>query len=258
MTQDMPAPIVLHRHRVFAELPPEAMRAEHMLASFALVAFSALVLLFAGFAAMSDWQFRRSALQAQAEVLELRGEGSKIARVRFVDADGAERVADATGPFNGVHAAVGDRITILYVRGRPEWVSHDDPARNWIGPAMFAAFACVPLLPLPFMWRQVRRQEARHARLVRRGLRRPAEKVRVAPVRWGKFTRWALVVTWRDGVGRVHETPSGPFRYEPDAPDPAQLQVLEDPEAPERSIIAPETLPPSSRPPRPARGASRA
>ena len=241
------APIRINRSTLFAASPPERMRSDHTLATAALVAFSALILLITCGIALTDWQWRRTALRADADVLELRGSKTVRAVVRFVDAKGVEHTADATGPFNGIQAKVGQRISILYQPGSTSHVTHDDPNRNWIGVALFAGFGCLPLLPIPFMWRQVRRQEQRYARLRQLGHKRPVDAVRTERVPWGKFTRWAVVATWHDSLGRSHETFAGPFSDDPAPLDPATLVVLADPQMPERSIIAPETLPLFSR-----------
>jgi len=238
-----PAPIKINRNTLFAASPPECLRSEHTLATAVLAAFSALILMVTGGIALSDWQSRQSALRADAEVLELRGSKTVRAFVRFVDADGVERTADATGPFNDIQASVGQRIPILYWPGSTSSVRHDDPSRNWIGVVLFASFGCLPLLPIPFMWRQVRRQEQRYARLRQRGLKRPVDAVRIERVPWGKFSRWAVVATWRDSLGRPYQTLAGPFSSEPAPLDPATLVVLSDPHAPEQSVVAPETLP---------------
>lgn len=243
MTSDTSTPIRINRSSVFAALPPERMRSEHTLAACFLVGFSVLVFLLAGGFLLSDWQWRQTALRAEAEVLEIVGTKTPRARVRFIDADGVEHNAEASGPFNGIRATVGERITVLYQRGSTAYVSHDDPQRHWIGPALFAGFACLPLLPLPFMQRQVRRQEQRYARLRQLGLKRAVDAARTERVPWGKFTRWTIVATWRDSLGRSHQTLTGPYTYDPAPVDSAQLIVLSDSQAPEQSVIAPETLP---------------
>ena len=248
MADPPPAPIAINRGTLSAAQPPERMRSDHSLATFVLVAFAVLVQLFNGGFALMDWQWRRHALAAEGEVLEIVGEQSPIARVRYVDAKGVERIADTTGPFNGVQAEVGDRIAILYHAGSPAYASHDDPTRDWMGTAMFAGVGALLLLPIPFMWRQVRRQEQRYARLRALGYKRSVDSVRTEQVPWGKFRRWALVATWRDSLGRTRQTLAGPYSYDPAPVDAASLVILVDPQAPDQSAVAPETLPKFSYP----------
>ncbi|MEZ5545186.1 MAG: hypothetical protein R3F10_08370 [Lysobacteraceae bacterium] len=238
-------PVVIDGRTLPKAQPPDLMRSDLMLASFFLVGFALLLLAIAGL----------SALRAEGEVLELRGTSSPIARVRFTDAQGLEHIADTSGPFNGVHAEAGERIVILYQPGSPTYASHDDPARNWIGTAIFAGGGCLPLLLIPFMRRQLRRQEQRYARLRQLGYRRQVESVRTQPVQLGKVRRWAVIASWRDSLGRPQETIAGPYSYDPAPLDPAVLVVLADPQTPEQSVLAPETLPAFSRPWRPVRSA---
>jgi len=244
MTNSEPTPIRITRDALFAASPPERMRSSHLLATVALLAFSALAWIITGAFTLMEWQQSRSAMHAEADVLEIIGSKTPRARVRFVDARGEEHIAEASGPFNGIRATVGQRIPILYWPESLSYVRHDDPGRNWLGPALFAGFACLPLLPIPFMWRQVRRQQQRYARLRQRGLKREVDAVRTESVRWGKFTRWAVVATWRDSFGRAHQTIAGPYTADPGPLDPAVLVVLADPDAAALSVIAPESLPP--------------
>jgi len=247
MTPEPPSPISINHRTLSATLPPDRMRSEFALATFFLVGFSLLAFSITAVTEWLDWQWRSTAVRAEGDVLELRGTSSPIALVRFVDSKGVERIADTTGPLNGVQAAVGDRIVILYQPGSPTYATHDDPSRNWIPTALFAAFACLPLLPIPFMWRQVRRQEQRYARLRQFGYQRSVDSVRTQRVRLGKFYRWAVIATWSDRLGREQHTLAGPFSYDPAPLDPAALKVLADPQAPEQSVLAPETLPKFSR-----------
>ena len=248
-------PVVIDGRTLSKAQPPDLMRSDLMLASFFLVGFALLLFAIAGFSALWDRQWRSTALRAEGEVLELRGTSSPIARVRFIDAQGLEHIADTSGPFNGVHAEAGERIVILYQPGSPTYASHDDPARNWIGTAIFAGGGCLPLLLIPFMRRQLRRQEQRYARLRQLGYRRQVESVRTQPVQLGKVRRWAVIASWRDSLGRPQETIAGPYSYDPAPLDPAVLVVLADPQTPEQSVLAPETLPAFSRPWRPVRSA---
>lgn len=201
-------PVVIDGRTLSKAQPPDLMRSDLMLASFFLVGFALLLFAIAGFSALWDRQWRSTALRAEGEVLELRGTSSPIARVRFTDAQGLEHIADTSGPFNGVHAEAGERIVILYQPGSPTYASHDDPARNWIGTAIFAGGGCLPLLLIPFMRRQLRRQEQRYARLRQLGYRRQVESVRTQPVQLGKVRRWAVIASWRDSLGRPHKRPS--------------------------------------------------
>ena len=105
------------------------------------------------------------------------------------------------------------------------------------------------------MRRQLRRQEQRYARLRQLGYRRQVESVRTQPVQLGKVRRCAVIASWRDSLGRPQETIAGPYSYDPAPLDPAVLVVLADPQTPEQSVLAPETLPAFSRPWRPVRSA---
>ncbi|MCI1710027.1 MAG: hypothetical protein LKM39_06425 [Chiayiivirga sp.] len=102
----------------------------------------------------------------------------------------------------------------------------------------------------------MRRQEQRYARLRQLGYKRQVESVRTQQVQLGKVRRWAVIATWRDSLGRTQHTLGGPYSYDPAPVDPARLVVLADPQAPEQSVLAPESLPPFSRPWRPVRGSA--
>ncbi len=251
-----PVPVVIDGRTLSKALPPDLMRSDLALASFFLVGFVLLLFAVAGFSALWDRQWRSTALRAEGEVLELRGTSSPIARVRYTDAQGREHIADTTGPLNGVHAEVGERIAILYQPESPSYASHDDPVRDWIATAMFPGVGCLPLLLIVFLRRQVRRQEQRYARLRQLGYKRQVESVRTQQVQLGKVRRWAVIATWRDSLGRTQHTLGGPYSYDPAPVDPARLVVLADPQAPEQSVLAPESLPPFSRPWRPVRGSA--
>jgi hypothetical protein len=112
------------------------------------------------------------------------------------------------------------------------------------GAAFAIGFGLLAWIPIPLQWRQSRRQARRYAHLQRHGVRRPAEAARTEHLTVSnKRDRWGVIVTWRDGLGRAHETVAGPYAYDPAPLDPTTLAVLADRENPARSIVAPDTLP---------------
>jgi hypothetical protein len=240
-----PPRTVISRHTVHAANPPQRLRAENTLAGIVLAAFSGTGLMLLAAFVLIDWSARRSAMVADAEVLATAQGG---VQVRYVDAQGVARESmlpiakDATPP------APGQRLRVLHHPHDPALVSDADRGPPWPGLIAFAALLCLPLAGIAFLRRQALRQERRYARLRLQGRRHPVEAVRVQRVPWGKWTRWTLVASWRDAAGVQHETFSGPYGYEPRAPDPATLQVIADGFAPDDSILDPDTLPPFSPP----------
>lgn len=253
MTPSPADDIEVTRASLQAAMPPAQMRREHTLAAIFLAAFGLIGIVAGGGFALMDWQWRRGALRADADVTALEGSGTVVAEVRYTDQDGTPRTARASAPFGSIDALVGQRIPILYSPGQADWVTHDDPPWHWVGPALFTLFGLAPMLFIPFMFRQLRRQEARYARLERHGARTPVERASTRAVPWGKFTRHAVIATWRDRQGRLRHTLAGPYTYDP-APllDVRGLVVLEDRDDPAGSVIATSTLPPEH--PRPPSG----
>ncbi|MCB1569129.1 MAG: hypothetical protein KDI69_09995 [Xanthomonadales bacterium] len=239
-----PNPIRITQSALVASVPPDRMRSECVLATFYLVGFSVLVFFLTGVIALMDWQSQSMALRAEGVVLELLDTSSPIAQVRYTDATGVERIANTSGPLNGVDAVVGERIPILYHASSPEYAMHDDPIRAGLMMAWFVGFGCLPLLPIPFLWRQVRRQTQRFDRLRRLAYKREVESVHTQSFHMARGRdRWAVVAHWRDSLGRLQHTVAGPYTFDPAPIDPATVTVLADPYAPEQSLIAPETLP---------------
>lgn len=249
MTNRDADPPHIGREALLSASPPDYLDQAVLMSTVCLIAFSVLALIGGSLMLLGTWQQERHGLRATGEIVEVRGRSDYI--VRYADDRNVTHNADAhlfnltNVPKKGL--GVGERLPVLYRRGSEDRVSLDNETGNVLATIFWVGIVVVPLVYAAFLRRRLRRHKERYARLQRTGVATSVESVRTQRVAWGKFTRWALVATWRDPAGRPHETFGGTFHYDPMPVDAATVHVLADTADPTQSVIDPRTLPPLER-----------
>jgi len=249
MTNRDADPPYIGREALLSASPPDYLDQTVLMTTVCLIGFSVLALLGGSLMLLGTWQQERDALRATGEIVEVRSRSNYT--VRYADDRNVTHTADAhlfnvtNVPKSGL--GVGQRLPVLYRHGSEDRVSLDNGTGDLLVTIFWAGIGVAPLIYLPFLRRRLRRHKERYARLQRAGVATAVESVRTQRVAWGKFTRWALVATWRDPAGRPHETIGGPFQYDPMPLDAATVRVLADTADPAQSVIDPKTLPPLER-----------
>ncbi len=246
MTTRDTKPAHISREAILSAAPPNYLDQAVLMATVCLVGFSALALLGGSLMLLGTWQEERHALRSTAEVIEVRSRSSYTVRYaddRNVTHTAAAHLFNVTGiPKSGLQ--VGERLPVLYRRGSEDKVSLDNETGNAVAAIFWVGVGVAPLIYVFFLRRRLRRHKERYARLLGSGVATAVESVRSQHVAWGKFTRWALIATWRDPAGQPHETIAGPFHYDPMPMDASTLRVFADRTDPAQSAIDPKTLPP--------------